>query len=202
MNNSRLLACGLLILFFTKVSEATLLGTELSIETVFQQTSGSTVETIGFLTTATVVEPGVEFPSLAATEVINPPFGLQVVDVAINAGDDFIEIDFDNATFAMFASAFLNGYIFTFDSNVAVDIVDATIDTAVTTLGITASDIAFSGNQLTVNVESLPFNTSTFARINLKSVVGSSPVPEPALAWLLSFGLLGLVGITKRKKSS
>ncbi len=168
----RLLVTSIIFLLLGQTSEAALLGTNLSIETVFQQTSTSAVETVGFLTTATVVEPGVEFPSLAATEVINPPLGLQVVDVSVNAGDGFLEIDFDNVTHTSFSPAFFNGYVFTFDSSVVVDIASATIDTSVTTLGLEQSDLTFSGNQLTVNVEGLPFNTPTFARIELTSTNG------------------------------
>lgn len=198
----KIIAC-LALSLFVQASQAALLGTTLSIETVYQQTSTSTVDTIGFLDTATVVEPGVEFPSLASTQVINPPSGLQVIDVAINAGDDFLEIDFDNTgAFTSFAAGYFNGYVFTFDSNVAVTFTDAAIDTSVTTLGLSPSDLTFSGNQLLVNVEGLTFNTSTFARINLTSVGGPTTVPLPAAFWLFGSGLLGLIGISRRKKYS
>lgn len=180
-------------------SQAALLGTELSLEVLFQQTSISEPSTIGFLTTAIVQEPEVEFPSAEALEVDNPPFGLQVVDVAINAGDNYLEIDFDNVVFSSFAPAYFNGYAFTFDSDVAVTFTDASVDTSVTTLGITQSDLSFSGNQLLVNVEGLPFNTSTFARINLTSTGGPSPVPVPAAVWLFGSGLLGLIAMARRK---
>ena len=184
-----------------QISQAALLGTTLSIETVFQQTSTDSADTIGFLTTATVVDPGVEFPSLASTQVINPPQGLQVVDVAIDAGDNFLEIDFDNVTLTSFAPAFFNGYVFTFSSTSAVTFTGATIDTSITTLGLTQSDLTFTGDQLFVNVEGLAFNTSTFARINLTSVGGPSPVPLPAAGWLFGVGLFGLTGLARRKKT-
>ncbi|MEQ1562385.1 MAG: Ig-like domain-containing protein, partial [Nitrospiraceae bacterium] len=152
----------------TTGSGVALIGTQLSIQTIFQSTPIAQPSVIGFLTTATVTEPGVEFPSLRALEVNNPPFGLQVVDVAINVGENFIEIDFDNSLpFTSFASGYRNGYLFTFDHAVAPTITGAVIDTAVTTLGLSQSDLLFENNSLFVNVESLPFNTSTFARINL-----------------------------------
>ncbi len=198
---SRSVVAVLFLACATQTSNAALLGTDLSIETLFQQTSSSTIETIGFLTTATVVEPGVEFPSLASTEVVNPPLGLTVVDVAINAGDAFLEIDFDNVTHTGFAFSFFNGYAFTFDSSLAVTFTGATIDTSVTTLGLTQSDLSFSGNQLFVNVEGLSFNTSTFARINLTSDGGPSTVPLPAAIWFFGSGLVGLVGVARRKKA-
>ncbi|ROS00265.1 hypothetical protein EDC56_2903 [Sinobacterium caligoides] len=189
---------GLTLLAAHQASHATLIGSELSVQTLYQPTSTSPVETIGFLTTATVVEPGVEFSSLASTEVINPPFGLQVIDVSINTGADYIDIDFDNANrFTAFGAAFKNGYMFTFDSDESINITGATIDSSVTTLGIINNDLAFLDNQLFVNVEGLIFNTSTFARINLTSELEASTVPLPGAAWLLGTGLITLMGLKK-----
>jgi len=192
---NRTIAAGLLLATLSQGANSALLGTELSLETIFQSTPSSSAETLGFLTTATVVDPGVEFPSVAALEVDNPPLGLRLVDVSIDAGDDSIEIDFDNATgFSGFASGFQNTYVFSFDSSIPAIITDAAIDTSVTTLGLAASDVTFTGNQLLVNVESLPFDTSTFARINLTSVggPGGGSVPLPATLLLLGIGLVSL----------
>jgi FG-GAP-like repeat/Bacterial Ig domain/RTX calcium-binding nonapeptide repeat (4 copies) len=148
----------------TSGSGAGLMGTELSIQTIFQSTPTAQPTIIGSLTTATVTEPGVEFPSVKDSEV----FGQLVVDVAINVGDNFIEIDFDNSLpYTSFATGFRNGYLFTFDHAAAPNITGAVIDTAVTTLGLSADDLLFENNSLFVNVEGLTFNTSTFARINL-----------------------------------
>ncbi len=94
----RILWMALVAIFgMAQVSQATLIGIELSLETIFQSTPSSSVNVIGFLTTATVREPGVEFPSLSAAQVSNPQLGLQLVNVAINSGNNFIEIDFDNS---------------------------------------------------------------------------------------------------------
>jgi len=175
---------------------AALLGSELSIETLLQSSSTSATSTIGFLTTATVVEPGIEFVSLQALETT----GSTLVDVAINAGNDFIEIDFTNTSpLNSFNSAFKNGYMFTFDTVAAIDITGATIDTSVTSLGLSSSDLVFSGNQLFVNVEGLSFNTSTFARINLTSTGGVSAVPLPSAMWLFGSGLIALSAFRKSK---
>ena len=192
---------GFLLIASAQISQAALLGTTLSLETLFQQTLNSVPDTIGFLTTATVVEPGVEFPSLQALEVAGGGLGTGLVDVAINAGDNFLEIDFSNAASGTFAPAFFNGYVFTFDNATAVTFTGATIDTSVTTLGLTSSDISFTGNQLSINVEGLSFNTSTFARINLDSVGGPGEVPLPAAVWLFGSGLIGLIGFARRKKA-
>ena len=51
-----------------------------------------------------------------------------------------------------------------------MQLTQATIDPLVTTLGLTPDRIEIAGNQLFVNVESLTFDTTTFARINLNAV--------------------------------
>jgi len=198
-NISSAIVAGICFIGAAQTSQAALLGTQLNIGFVYQETSSSELFTLETLDTATVVEPGVEFPSGAALEVVNPPPGTELVDLAINAGDDFLEIDFDNVTQSQFLPAFLNAILFTFDSSAAVLITGASIDATVTTLGLTQSDLTFVGNQLTVNTEGLFFDTSTFARINLAS---TSAVPIPAATWLFGSGLLGLIGMARRKKAA
>lgn len=154
-------------LFFSlnQTSNAGLLGVELSLKSIFKSASSSTVKTISFLTTATVVEPEVEFPSLGDLDVDGDSFNL--VDVSINAGDDFIEIDFGNASSGRFSFAFENTYVFKFDSVASVNIISAEIDSSVTTLRLTPSDIRVDGDELFINVEGLRYKSSTFVRINL-----------------------------------
>ena len=189
------LLTALIYLISTQTSQAALLGSELSLETIFQSTSASSIVTTGFLTTATVTEPGIEFRSLRA--LATP--GSSLVDVSINAGDNFIEIDFDNTRPPnLFVPAFQNGYLFTFASIAAINITGASIDTGITSLGLTANDLIFSGNQLFVNVEGLSFNTSTFARINLTSEGGVNAVPLPGTIWLFCSALLALIGVRRQ----
>lgn len=178
-----------------QVSEAALIGTELGFQGVYQVNSTSPVSTLTSLNTVTVKEPGIEIPSVKALEVSNPS-GLSLVDVSINAGNDFLDIGFANAGFSRFASGFRNSYIFTFNSALAPSISSAFVDPALTTLGLTNSDLRFSGNTLEVNVHGLSFNPSTFARINLTSL---NPVPLPAAVWLFGAGLLGLGALANRK---
>ncbi len=177
--------------------EAALIGTDVMFQSVFQATSTSPEFKLTSLNTVTVKEPGVEFPSLKALQVSNPS-GLRLVDIAINIGDTFIDMNFTNsAPDFRFASGFRNGYKLTFDNAAMPSIRQALIDRTVTTLGLSDSDVTFSGNTLQVNVESLPFNTSTFARINLTVEGGPSPVPVPAAAWLFGSGLAALVALKR-----
>ena len=181
-------------------------GTEVSYRTLAQATPTSTPFITSFERTV-VVGSGIEYPNVAslfnpATEV-PPGFAHSLVDVAIDVGNDYITIDFDNsAPFTRFASGFENTSVFRFDSAAMVDITGAQIDNSVTTLGLEPSDIRFTGNELFINVESLPFNPSTFARINLLVEGGPTlPVPEPATYAMMLGGLLlvGWAGVKRRR---
>lgn len=181
-----------------QVSEAALIGTELGFQVVYQPTSTSSVSTLTSLNTVTVREPGIEIPSVKALAVSNPS-GLSPVDVSINVGNNFLDIGFANsAPFTSFATGFRNSYLFTFNSAVAPSISSAFVDPALTTLGLTNSDLRFSGNTLEVNVHGLSFNPSTFARIDLTSL---NPVPLPAAVWLFGTSLIGLGALAKWKRA-
>jgi len=181
---------------------AGLTGTELSLRTLAQATSSSTPFTTSFERTV-VVGSTVEYPNVESlfnpATGVPPGFAHSLVNTAIDVGDDYVEIDFDNAGFHTFASGFENTYVFRFDSAAIVDIKGAEIDSAVTTLGLRPSDVRFSGNELFINVESLPFNPSTFARVNLVVQGGPLPIPEPETYAMFLAGL-GLMGLMVRRK--
>ncbi len=192
----------LLLCAIAQVSEAAMIGTDVLFESIFQTTSTSPEIKISSLNTVRVKEPGVEFPSLKALQISNPS-GLTLVDVAINVGDNFIDMNFANsAPSTRFATGFRNGYVFTFANSAMPSIRQALINRTVTTLGLSDSDVKFFGNKLEVNVESLPFNTSTFARIDLTVEGGPSPVPVPAAVWLFGSGLATLVAMRRRETPS
>jgi hypothetical protein len=184
---------------------AGLTGTELSLRTLAQATASGTPFITSFERTV-IVSSAVEYPDVASlfnpATGVPPGFAQSLVNTAINVGNDYIEIDFDNAGFSTFASGFENTYIFRFDSAAIVDIEDAEIDSTVTTLGLQPSDIRFTGNELFINVESLPFNPSTFVRVNLLVEGGPvPPVPEPTTYAMLLAGLaiVGWVGTRRRR---
>lgn len=180
---------------------AGLLGTEISLRTLAQSTPSSTPVTTSFERTVLVSDAYVEYPDVGSLfnpgTVVPPGFARSLVNVAIDAGDNYITIDFDNtAPFNRFASAYQNTYIFKFSSAALVTITGAEIDAAVTTLGLSAADVTFSGNELFVNVEGLSFNTSTFARINLQA----APVPEPETYAMFGLGLAALASLRRRAR--
>lgn len=182
---------GLLLFLLAPTSYAGLIDTELSLKTIFQRTPTSSIENIGFLTTATVIEPEVEFPSINDLQIDGA--SLVLVDVSINIGDDFIEIDFENsAPSSKFAAGFENTYVLKFDSVASVNIVGAEIDNSVTTLALDPSDVTFTGNELFINVESLAFNPSMIVRINLKvekNATVTQCVPENSTIGVVSSNL-------------
>lgn len=176
-----------------------LLGSEFSAEVQFQPVATSERFAVSFLATAIVDENQVEFPSLGALEISNNPLNLLVVDVAIDVGKDFIEIDFDNAGSGTFASGFFNGYEFIFDDLVAVDIIDAVIDPISNLAALTPESLNFSGNSLSFSVDGGPYNPSSFVRINLEAarIPPIVRVPEPPSIVLAVIGML-LLGFAVR----
>jgi hypothetical protein len=189
------LALVLLLCFQTSnLVQASFLGTELSVQVEYKQFSTSPPIAIGFLTSALVVDPGVEFPDLSKTQQSNS-IGGNIVPVSINAGADYLEFQIlPSAGFGGFTPGFFNGYEFTFDSAALPTITELHIDTAVTTLGITSSDVSFSGNHLFLNVAGRSFNSTSFARLDVTVQGGPTAAPEPASFLLMSLGLAGMAG--------
>ncbi len=179
------------------VLAATLVGSELSLRTEAQLSSTSQLFVTSFPVSRIVSESTVEFPNVESlfdpTVGVPPGFAGSLVNVSIDAGADYLEIDFDNAGFQRFASGFKNTYVFTFSAPIALQITDVLIDPQ-TTLGLTLERVTFDGNELFVNVQGLQFNPSTFARLNLQTIATSEPdpvsVPEPSPVFSLVGAML------------
>lgn len=204
MRNTSITACSIVAAIAAATTAGAapvdLIGTELSLRTQGQATPTSELFVTSFPASATVTADDVEFPDVASlfdpTVGVPPGFARSLVDVAIDVGADFLTIDFDNVVPNRFATGFQNTYVFTFDAETRLAITDAVIDEDVTTLGLTDDRVFFEGNELFVNVNALPFNTSTFARIELTAAV----VPLPASALLLVGGLIGLGGLARIRR--
>lgn len=163
-------------------SAFSLVGSELRLRTEAQSSSTSQLFVTSFPVSATVSESIVEFPNVASlfdpTVGVPPGFARSLVNVAINAGADYLEIDFNNAGSGRFARGFKNTYVFTFTAPVALQITNVLIDPR-TTLGLTPDRVTFAGNELFVNVNNLLFNRDSFARLNLTTAAVSDAGPDP-----------------------
>ncbi|AFZ21960.1 PEP-CTERM sorting domain-containing protein [Allocoleopsis franciscana] len=189
---------------------ATLVGSELNLRVEIQRTPTSELLVNSFPASAIVSESAVEFPN--AQSLGSVP-GFSLVNVAINAGADYLAIDFDNAGIGTFANTFKNSYVFAFSAPVALQITDVLIDPS-TTLDLTSDRVTFDGNELSVNVQGLRFNSNSFARLNLSTVAASEPsepdvsvpdsgavaVPEPTS--VLSLGIVALAGIILKRRTN
>ncbi|MBE9126316.1 MULTISPECIES: PEP-CTERM sorting domain-containing protein [unclassified Coleofasciculus] len=178
---------------------ATLVGSELKLRLELQRTPTSELLVSPFPASAIVSESAVEFPN--AQSLGSVP-GFSIVNVAIDAGADYLELDYPNAGFGRFSNTFKNTYVFTFSAPVALQITEVLIDPS-TTLGLTPDHVTFDGNELSVNVRGLSYNRNSFVRLNLSTVAASEPdgspvpdsgvaVPEPSS--VLSLGILALAG--------
>jgi PEP-CTERM motif len=187
----------------------TLVGSELKLRTEAQLTSTSQKVVSSFPAAAIVSESAVEFPTVASLFDRNstaiPGFARSLVNVAIDAGANYLALDFDNVgSSTRYASGFQNTYVFSFTAPIALQITDVAIDPS-TTLGLTRDRVTFAGNELFVNVQGLSFNRNTFARINLDGVIDgfdpgtSTAVPEPS-TMLIAGGAALLGGVFKRRR--
>lgn len=186
----------------------TLAGSELRLRTEAQSTSTSQLFVTSFSASAIVSESTVEFPDVESlfdpSAGVPPGFARSLVDVSIDAGSDYLAIDFDNAGFGRFATGFQNTYVFTFAAPTALQITDVLIDPQ-TTLGLTPNRVTFDGNELFVNVQGLSFNSNSFARINLNGITdpdsdATAAVPEPGSA--LALGIVAVAGTMFKRHTS
>ena len=102
-----------------------------------------------------------------------PNFSGTLVNVSIDAGADFVEIDFStiDSSSDTFASGFQNTYALSFEGNPRLRLTDATIDSVMSNwAALTQERVSVDGNTLFVNVESLAFNRFNSVRIGLSAV--------------------------------
>jgi hypothetical protein len=183
MNNALPLLASVAMVTFSGGSALgfTLAESNLRLRTEAQSTPTSQLFVTSFPASAIVSESKVEFPNVASlfdpSTGVPPGFARSLVDVSIDAGANYLAIDFDKAGFNRFATGFKNTYVFTFTAPTALQITNVLIDPQ-TTLGLTPDRVTFDGNELFVNVQGLPFNTNSFARINLNGTTVTA-VPEP-----------------------
>jgi PEP-CTERM motif len=184
----------------------TLVGSELRLSAEIQRTPTSELLVNRFPVSAIVSESAVEFPTARSLFPPNEFPGFSIVNVAIDAGANYLELNYANAGSGIFANTFQNTYVFGFTAPIALQITGVAIDSR-TTLGLTPNRVTFAGNELFVNVQGLSFNPNSFARINLEGVMGgsdsdsgtSTAVPEPS-TMLLAGGAALMGGLFKRDR--
>ncbi|WP_414549509.1 PEP-CTERM sorting domain-containing protein [Anabaena sp. CCY 0017] len=180
----------------------TLVGSELRVGVELQSTPTSELLVSSFPVSAIVSESAVEFPD--AQSLFNPGDfpGFFIVNTAIDAGADYLELDYSNAGSGGFSNIFKNNYVFTFTSPIALQITNVLIDPS-TTLGITPDSVTFDGDRLTVSVRGLSYNSNSFVRLNLSGTTVPNPnpitVPEPSS--LLGLGILALGGAMLKRRT-
>ena len=123
---------------------ATLVGSELKLRAEIQRTPTSELLVNSSPVSAIVSESAVEFPNAQSSFGSVP--GFSIVNVAIDAGADYLELDYANAGIGAFANTFKNSYVFAFSAPVALQITDVLIDNS-TTLGLTPDRVTFDDNE-------------------------------------------------------
>ena len=155
----------------------TIVGSEFTVGAISQETPNSQLFLEEFPFTTTVIDPGVEFPSADSLfgDFPRPPNSF-VIDTSIDAGPNYVDIDFDNAGFGLWAPWHRNEYIFTFDSALGLNLSNATVNQSLSTYS--ESELLFSteGNQLFVGASGIPFDPSSFIRIEFDVEQSGEPV--------------------------
>ena len=132
-----------------------------------------TVSTLISTPTTATVTSAVEFPNVRDFGLA----GTNLAPTAIDISGTSITIDFDNLPFAfVYSGGVFNGYIFTDVNDSLPDFAAVTIDTSVTTLGLTPARVTATANQIFINVSGLSFTPATFAKIDV--AFGTSPQPS------------------------
>jgi hypothetical protein len=120
----------------------------------------------------------------------------------IIAGPNFVEFDYSVCTSCpnawsdsvlSLAPTIYNGIDLKFSSNPTITSV--TIDPATNMAGFNSSYFSFTGNEIQVDWHQLPFDHSTVVKLDLNN----SSTPEPGTLLLMGSGLMGAVGVARRK---
>ena len=154
----------------TRGDDGTLLGSRLTYGSRQQVSAFSNVIETVESANPIVTSLDVELPEIArlfGTDGIVP--NEFQVNVSYDIGDVYVEINFDDVFSAgTFSSRFLNAAVLSFSAPRDIQITGVSIDDSVTTFGLTEDRIAFDGNELEINFQGLPYNSSSFVRIDLE----------------------------------
>lgn len=172
--NKRLLATALLGLVVGSASAAPLLGSTVNYQYYFPDSTTFASADNG----NKVVGAGVEVSNIVGV-------GIGTMDITASQ----IIIDFIAAS--TFNSFTFNGWVLSDVFASIDDFTSVTIDAMTNMAGFGAGNISFTGDTISVNWASLPFDTNTFVVLNLGFANGGV-IPEPASLALVGLGLLGV----------
>ncbi len=163
---------------------ATLIDSVVSIGFGSQLTSSSELFTETFPREAVVRDPGVEYPDSASLFGSDPiPPNRRFINKSVDFGPNYIDIDYDNSGFGSFAQDYNNYTVYTFDSELGLNLTSAAYDTDLTTFS-PLGELRVRGNQLLAgHIEGSggdrSFNPNDFARIVLEAEFINEPlIPE------------------------
>lgn len=182
----------LVLTLISNVSWGSLIGSELTLDVIYQETETSNVINVSRTLTEQVKANDAEFKDIGSTSVTNN-LGLSVVDVTVDANSDSITFEYSPWLRGEFGTGFFNGYRFTFDP--LLDEFDsATIDTSKTDLAIDNDRLTIDNNQLFVNVSALAFEASAIIKIDLvkSNITPINAVPEPNALLIFMTSLIGV----------
>ena len=185
-----------LTLFPLQLSATTLVGDEIQASLSFSP-NPSNPDTIS--PSSTIVGSGVEF-------TINSSFGTKLFTIDI--GDNFIKIAIASSiTMTSGFSKKLNLTNIDWFGDPSLTIKSVSLETGKDVsyfpnpTGIDMSDITFSDHSLTFEYGGNDYWARTsWAKITLTPSDPPSNVPEPATIFLFGLGLLGVAGVSRRKK--
>ena len=127
------------------------------------------------------VGANVEFPRIQAFQLASTP----LANVSIDVDATSISWDFSEAGTSTFSAGDFNGYVFTDSMGMIPAFTGVAIDPAMNSLGLVASDVSFTEEEIAVNVAGRAFDPSTKLRITF--------LPEPSESMLLVAGVVGLL---------
>ncbi len=141
---------------------------------------GSTGAGAGFGATSTTLPPATNVPFVFSTPAIPAPV-IGGVSTGTGVGSHPINTSFDSII-----------------ATVSGNTLDIAFDEAGTGQFGSIARWLFSADSSTAGLSLNPNNGSFSSSFNLNNVT-TSPVPVPAAVWLLGSGLMGLIGISRRK---